>query len=55
MISTTLTKVWDLPLRIFHWLLVLAFTVAYLTEEELLDIHIWAGYLVFALLIFRFV
>jgi cytochrome b len=53
--TSTLTKVWDLPLRIFHWLLVLAFTVAYLTEEELLDIHVWAGYLVFALLVFRFV
>ncbi|POZ50242.1 cytochrome b/b6 domain-containing protein [Methylovulum psychrotolerans] len=50
-----LIKVWDLPLRIFHWLLVLGFTVAYLTEDELLDIHVWAGYLVFALLAFRLV
>lgn len=53
--TPTLTNVWDLPLRIFHWLLVLAFTVAYLTEEELLDIHVWAGYLVFGLLLFRLV
>ncbi len=46
-------KVWDLPLRIFHWLLVAGFFTAYLTEDELLDVHVWAGYLVFGLLIFR--
>lgn len=46
-------KVWDLPLRIFHWLLVLAFFVAYFTEEDFLTLHVWAGYLVIALLIFR--
>jgi cytochrome b len=49
------TKVWDLPLRIFHWLLVIAFFVAYLTEEELLDVHVLAGYVVFGLLVFRLV
>lgn len=48
-----LVKVWDLPLRIFHWLLVAGFFVAYLTEEDLLDVHVWAGYLVLGLLIFR--
>ena len=46
-------KVWDLPLRIFHWLLVAGFFTAYLTEDELLNVHVWAGYLVFGLLIFR--
>ncbi|MDD5273027.1 MAG: cytochrome b/b6 domain-containing protein, partial [Methylovulum sp.] len=51
----TLTKVWDLPLRIFHWLLVMAFIVAYFTEEDWLDVHVWAGYLVLALLVFRLV
>ncbi len=53
--TPTLTKVWDLPLRVFHWLLVIGFFVAYLTEDELLDIHVWAGYLVFGLLVFRLV
>ena len=53
--SETLVKVWDLPLRIFHWLLVAGYSVAYLTEEELLPIHVWAGYLVFILLIFRLI
>lgn len=46
-------KVWDLPLRIFHWLLVVGFFVAYLTEDELLTVHVWAGYLVPGLLVFR--
>jgi cytochrome b len=48
-------KVWDLPLRLFHWLLVAGFFIAYLTEEELLTIHVWAGYTVAGLLIFRLV
>jgi cytochrome b len=48
-------KVWDLPLRIFHWLLVAGFLVAYLTEDDLLTIHVWAGYLVSGLLLFRLI
>ena len=48
-----LIKVWDLPLRIFHWLLVAAFFIAYMTEDELLTLHVWAGYLVGGLLVFR--
>lgn len=46
-------KVWDLPIRIFHWLLAAGFFIAYLTEDELLTVHVYAGYLVFSLLIFR--
>jgi cytochrome b len=48
-----LIKIWDLPLRVFHWLLVAGFSVAYLTEDELPTIHVWAGYLVLCLLVFR--
>ncbi|HHH36075.1 MAG TPA: cytochrome B [Gammaproteobacteria bacterium] len=46
-------KVWDPLLRIFHWLLAGAFFVAYLTEDELLTPHVWAGYLIIGLLVFR--
>jgi len=53
--SQELIKVWDLPIRIFHWLLVAGFFVAYMTEDELLTVHVWAGYLVFGLLLFRLV
>lgn len=53
--KTNWVKVWDLPLRIFHSLLVVAFTVAFLTGDEILGLHVLAGYLVFGLLIFRLI
>ncbi|MBE0469687.1 MAG: cytochrome b/b6 domain-containing protein [Methyloprofundus sp.] len=45
--------VWDLTLRIFHCLLVAAFFVAYISEDDWLTVHVWAGYLVAGLLVFR--
>ncbi len=48
-------KVWDPFIRIFHWGLVLAFTVAYFTEEDLLSIHTLAGYVILGLLALRLV
>ncbi|MGZ5008315.1 MAG: cytochrome b/b6 domain-containing protein [Methylobacter sp.] len=53
--SQQVVKVWDLPLRIFHWLLVAGFFIAYLTEDDLLTVHVWAGYLVTGLLVFRLI
>ncbi|NOT86097.1 MAG: DUF4405 domain-containing protein [Methylococcaceae bacterium] len=53
--TSPVIKVWDLPLRLFHWLLVAGFFTAYFTEDELLDLHVIAGYLVFGLLLFRFI
>ena len=48
-------RVWDPLIRIFHWTLVVAFTVAYFTDDEdLLLPHVWAGYVVVGLLVFRF-
>lgn len=51
--------VWDLPTRVFHWLLFASVAVAYLTGEEeegiLFTVHVAAGYLVAALLVFRIV
>ena len=48
-------RVWDPLIRIFHWLLVAAFTIAYFTDDEdLLLPHVWAGYVVVGLLVFRF-
>lgn len=38
-------KVWDLPVRLFHWILVLGFASAYLTAEfHYGDIHTLIGY-----------
>ena len=49
--------VWDLPTRVFHWLFAASFAVAWLTHESsrLLDVHVFAGYLFAALLVFRLV
>jgi cytochrome b len=47
--------VWDPFVRLFHWSLVVAFTVAYLTEDDLLNVHVWAGYLVGGLVVARIV
>ncbi len=46
-------RVWDPLVRIFHWSLVLAFAVAYLSGEEESDIHIYSGYIILGLLVFR--
>lgn len=46
-------KVWDPFIRLFHWTLVSAFLIAYVTEEDFLTPHVWAGYLVLALIVVR--
>lgn len=50
-------RVWDLPVRIFHWLLVSAFIMAWLSYDDsrYLDVHVFAGYLFLGLLLFRLV
>jgi cytochrome b len=46
-------KVWDIAVRVFHWSLVILFTLAYLTGEEEGALHNNAGYIVLGLLAFR--
>ena len=53
--DTRMIKVWDPLVRVFHWTLVLAFFIAYLTEEDFLTVHSYAGYTVLGLLMFRIV
>jgi cytochrome b len=50
-----LVPVWDPFVRLFHWSLALGFAVSYLTEDDLLNLHVWAGYLVLVLVGLRFV
>lgn len=47
--------VWDAPTRVFHWLFVAAFATAWLTrgQDRYLDLHVFAGYVFFGLLVFR--
>jgi len=48
-------KVWDLLVRIFHWSLVFSFAIAYLTEDDWMQLHVYAGYIIGFLLLFRLV
>lgn len=54
-----LVYVWDLPTRLFHWLLVAAVAMALLTgfvaPESWMGVHLAAGYLIVALLAFRLI
>ncbi len=49
--------VWDLPVRVFHWLLVFSFAGAFITaeSERWALVHITLGYTVAALVAFRLV
>jgi cytochrome b len=51
-------RVWDWPVRVFHWVLVLSVLAAYLTHRlgiEYFKYHVWCGYLVIVLVAFRIV
>jgi cytochrome b len=46
-------NVWEPLIRIGHWTLVMAFFTAYLTEDDFMTLHVWAGYTVGAYLLTR--
>jgi cytochrome b len=51
-------RVWDIPVRIFHWSLVLAVIGAYVSHRAGIDYfqyHVWFGYAVVVLVGFRIV
>ncbi len=53
-------KVWDLPTRLFHWLLVIAFVVSSYSafQDKFGDfaaIHLWSGFTVLALICWRII
>lgn len=50
-------RVWDLPVRVFHWALASAFAAAYVLSESerLRQVHVMFGYTVLGLVAFRLV
>jgi len=48
-------RIWDPFVRIFHWSLAGAFLVAYVSEDDFLDIHTVAGYTVLTLVALRLI
>lgn len=53
--KTRSVKVWDIFVRVFHWTVAVAFFVAYFTEDDLLTIHVWAGYTIGVLIVLRII
>jgi cytochrome b len=64
--ETSEITVWDPLVRLFHWLLFASFCLAYLSQGELFEhlqdrldgellqlVHVWAGYTIAGLLLFR--
>ena len=49
--------VWDLPVRLFHWILVALFIAAWVTAEQgpaWMDRHMQVGYAIMTVVLFRF-
>jgi len=49
-------RVWDLPLRLFHWLLVALFATSWISAElggNAMQVHQWSGVSVLTLIVFR--
>lgn len=38
--------VWDPVVRLAHWAVAISFFIAYVTAEDALRVHVWAGYLI---------
>ncbi len=49
-------RVWDLPVRLFHWTLVILMVVSYFTGRaggDWMKFHFWSGYAILTLVLFR--
>jgi cytochrome b len=48
--------VWDLPVRLFHWAIVILIFLAWATQEyNQMEWHVWVGYTILTLLVFRII
>ena len=49
-------KVWDLPVRLFHWAITVLIFCSWATQEwNYMQWHVWSGYTILTLLLFRIV
>ncbi|HYD05030.1 MAG TPA: cytochrome b/b6 domain-containing protein [Reyranella sp.] len=51
-------RVWDLPVRLFHWALVILLATSYFSGragDDWMNLHFWSGYAILTLLLFRIV
>jgi cytochrome b len=49
-------RIWDLPVRLFHWTLVVLMAVSYFSGQaggDWMKLHFWSGYAILTLLLFR--
>jgi cytochrome b len=53
--TPAMVKVWDLPLRIFHWALAASVLIAWFSANAFDTVHEIAGYIVLGLISFRIV
>ena len=52
--ATVKVAVWDLPTRLFHWALVALLALSWWSgKEDELELHIYSGYAILTLLLFR--
>jgi cytochrome b len=51
--DSSTVKVWDPLVRVFHWSLVFFFLLAFITEDDWINLHVQAGYAVTFLIGFR--
>lgn len=56
--SSTSVKIWDVPIRVFHWLIVAAIAFLWWSGESggnVMDWHLMIGVAVIALVLFRII
>jgi cytochrome b len=52
--QSRIVKVWDVPVRLFHWAIVVLVFASWLTaHENWMEWHVRSGYSIFALVLFR--
>jgi len=53
--NTQYIKVWDIAIRVFHWTLVGCYALAFISSENIPKLHVFFGYSVLFLVLFRIV